>query len=87
MKGAFKKWKNQLCLMGLVAMLLVNATAFAYSPMVTMSVVDANLGVVLAEVARMGKANIVLNVKPTDTITVTFDQVPFETALYFIART
>ena len=73
--------------MGLVAMLLVNATAFAYSPMVTMSVVDANLGVVLAEVARMGKANIVLNVKPTDTITVTFDQVPFETALYFIART
>ena len=87
MKGAFKKWKNQLCLMGLVTMLLVNATAFAYSPMVTMSVVDANLGVVLAEVARMGKANIVLNVKPTDTITVTFDQVPFETALYFIART
>lgn len=87
MKGVFKKWKNQLCLMGLVAMLLVNATAFAYSPMVTMSVVDANLGVVLAEVARMGKANIVLNVKPTDTITVTFDQVPFETALYFIART
>lgn len=87
MKGAFKKWKNQLCLMGLVAMLLVNATAFAYSPMVTMSVVDANLGVVLAEVARMGKANIVLNVKPTDTITVTFDRVPFETALYFIART
>ena len=87
MKCVFKKWKNQLCLMGLVAMLLVNATAFAYSPMVTMSVVDANLGVVLAEVARMGKANIVLNVKPTDTITVTFDQVPFETALYFIART
>ena len=87
MKCVFKKWKKQLCLMGLVAMLLVNATAFAYSPMVTMSVVDANLGVVLAEVARMGKANIVLNVKPTDTITVTFDQVPFETALYFIART
>ncbi|MHC1759585.1 MAG: secretin N-terminal domain-containing protein [Negativicutes bacterium] len=87
MKVVFKKWKNQLCLMGLVALLLVNATAFAYSPMVTMSVVDANLGVVLAEVARMGKANIVLNVKPTDTITVTFDQVPFETALYFIART
>ena len=87
MKCVFKKWKKQLCLVGLVAMLLVNATAFAYSPMVTMSVVDANLGVVLAEVARMGKANIVLNVKPTDTITVTFDQVPFETALYFIART
>ena len=87
MTDVFKKWINQLCMVVFGALLLVNATAFAYSPMVTMSVVDANLGVVLAEVARMGKANIVLNVKPTDTITVTFDRVPFETALYFIART
>lgn len=63
------------------------APVSAFAPAVTMSVVDANLGVVLAEVARIGKANIVINVKPNETITVSFDSVPFETALYFIART
>ena len=87
MNAYCNKWKAFLCLMCFAALLLTGAPASAYSPTVTMSVADANLGVVLAEVARMGNANIVINVKPAETITVTFDKVPFETALYYIART
>ena len=81
------QWKIWLCLLCAVALLFTGTPASAYAPVVTMSVTDANLGVVLAEVARMGNANIVINVKPADTVTVTFDRVPFETALYYIART
>ncbi len=81
------QWKIWLCLLCAVALLFTGTPVSAYAPVVTMSVTDANLGVVLAEVARMGNANIVINVKPTDTVTVTFDRVPFETALYYIART
>jgi type II secretory pathway component GspD/PulD (secretin) len=84
-------WRYRLrkfiCTVCFATLLFCGTHALAYAPSVTMSVADANLGVVLAEVARMGKANIVINVKPTDTITVTFDRVPFETALYYIART
>ena len=87
MNAYCNKWKAFLCLICFTALLLTGAPASAYSPTVTMSVADANLGVVLAEVARMGNANIVINVKPAETITVTFDKVPFETALYYIART
>ena len=87
MNAYCNKWKAFLCLMCFAALLLTGAQVSAYSPTVTMSVADANLGVVLAEVARMGNANIVINVKPAETITVTFDKVPFETALYYIART
>lgn len=89
MHSCFNKWKMILCVVCFAGLLSSGATAFAYgySPMVSMSVVDANLGVVLGEVARMGRSNIVINVKPADTITVTFDNVPFETALYYIART
>lgn len=89
MNACFKRWKKFLCAACFAGLLSVGATAFAYgySPVVSMSVVDANLGVVLAEVARMGRSNIVINVKPADTITVTFDNVPFETALYYIVRT
>ena len=87
MNAYCNKWKAFLCLMCFAALLLTGAPVSAYSPTVTMSVADANLGVVLAEVARMGNANIVINVKPAETITVTFDKVPFETALYYIART
>ena len=81
------QWKNWLCLLCAFALLFTGTPASAYAPVVTMSVTDANLGVVLAEVARMGNANIVINVKPAETVTVTFDRVPFETALYYIART
>ena len=87
MNAYCNKWKTFLCLICFTALLLTGAPVLAYSPTVTMSVADANLGIVLAEVARMGKANIVINVKPAETITVTFDRVPFETALYYIART
>ena len=80
MNAYCNKWKAFLCLMCFAALLLTGAPVSAYSPTVTMSVADANLGVVLAEVARMGNANIVINVKPAETITVTFDKVPFETA-------
>ena len=81
------RWGKFVCIVCFALLLLTGTQGSAYSPSVTMSVADANLGVVLAEVARMGKANIVINVKPTETITVTFDRVPFETALYYIART
>jgi len=81
------QWKIWLCLLCAVTLLFTGTPVSAYAPVVTMSVADANLGVVLAEVARMGNANIVINVKPADTVTVTFDRVPFETALYYIART
>lgn len=81
------RWGKFVCIVCFALLLLTGTQGSAYSPYVTMSVADANLGVVLAEVARMGKANIVINVKPTETITVTFDRVPFETALYYIART
>jgi type IV pilus assembly protein PilQ len=86
MKLFCNRWKQFLSCICFAVLLLTGPQALAYAPSVTMSVADANLGVVLAEVARMGKANIVINVKPTDTITVTFDRVPFETALYYIAR-
>lgn len=81
------RWGKLVCIVCFALLLLTGTQGSAYSPSVTMSVADANLGVVLAEVARMGNANIVINVKPTETITVTFDRVPFETALYYIART
>lgn len=87
MKLVCKQWKIWSCLLCVAALLLAGTPVSAYAPVVTMSVADANLGVVLAEVARMGNANIVINVKPADTVTVTFDRVPFETALYYIART
>ena len=87
MKLPCEQWKIWLRLFCVVALLLTGTPVSAYAPVVTMSVADANLGVVLAEVARMGNANIVINVKPADTVTVTFDRVPFETALYYIART
>ena len=80
MNSCFAKGKKIVCLICFAGMLLLTATTFAYTPTVTMAVADANLGVVLAEVARMGRSNIVINVKPADTITVTFDNVPFETA-------
>ena len=87
MKLVCKQWKIWSCLLCVAALLLAGTPVSAYAPVVTMSVADANLSVVLAEVARMGNANIVINVKPADTVTVTFDRVPFETALYYIART
>ncbi|HWR29812.1 MAG TPA: secretin N-terminal domain-containing protein [Negativicutes bacterium] len=87
MNECCNRWKTLVRLICLLGVLVTAAPVSAYAPAVTMSVVDANLGVVLAEVARIGKANIVINVKPNETITVSFDSVPFETALYFIART
>ena len=87
MKLPYEQWKIWLRRLCVVALLLIGTPVSAYAPVVTMSVTDANLGVVLAEVARMGNANIVINVKPADTVSVTFDRVPFETALYYIART
>ena len=70
-----------------MGIMFVSTTINAYVPMVSMTVFDANLGVVLAEVARMGKANVVIDVDSKETISVDFKNVPFETALYFIART
>lgn len=82
-----KKFKSLISLLALAGCMIVASVANAYTPMISMRVFDANLGVVLAEVARMGKANVVVDVEPNATVSVDFKDVPFETALYFIART
>lgn len=87
MNTSCKKWKTLLCLICFAGLLFTGAIASADSSTVTMSVFDSNLVVVLTEVARMGKANVVIDVDQKETITVDFNNVPFETALNFIART
>lgn len=87
MQVRLAKLKFIVCLMITAALLLASTVSFAYMPMISMTVFDSNLGVVLAEVARMGKANVVIDVDSKETISVDFKNIPFETALYFIART
>ena len=82
----FDKLKLFISILLLAGFMTIATIAYAYAPMVSMTVFDASLGVVLAEVARMGKANVVIDVESKETISVDFKHVPFETALYFIAR-
>ena len=82
----FDKLKLFISILLLAGFMTIATIAYAYAPMVSMTVFDASLGVVLAEVARMGKANVVIDVESKETISVDFKNVPFETALYFIAR-
>jgi len=81
------KCKSVYILVWVVMLLMFSSPAQAYAPMISMTVTEANLGVVLSEIARMGKANAVVDVDARETISVDFRQVPFESALYFIART
>ncbi len=87
MKTSCNSWKTILCLVCFAGLLLTGVPAWASDATVTMSVADANLRVVLTEVAQMGRANLVVDVDPKDTISVDFNCVPFETALNYIART
>lgn len=83
-----KRWSTLLCMICLPFLLLAGSSVAAAANYgnVTMSTIESNLGVVLTEVARMGRVNVVVDVDPKETISIDFKNVPFETAVNFIAQ-
>ena len=86
MNDACNRWKKQLSLICFAGLLLFSTPALAYSPMVTMAVVDADVRDVLTGLSTIGRVNVVIDDAVTGRISVNFNNVPFESALEIITR-
>ena len=89
MNSCLKRWKMILCVACFAGLLSTGATAFAYaySPMVSMSVVDADVRDVLTGLASIGRVNVVIDDAVTGRISVDFKNIPFDSALEIITKT
>ncbi|MBP2667019.1 MAG: pilQ [Firmicutes bacterium] len=89
MNSCFKRWKKIICAACIAGLLSIGATAFAYgySPMVSMSVVDADVRDVLTGLASIGRVNVVIDDAVTGRISVDFNNIPFDSALEIITKT
>jgi len=81
------RWKKVFCTLFFAGALLSGPTTFAYSPLVTMAVVDADVRDVLTGLASIGKVNVVIDDGVTGRISVDFKNIPFDSALEIITKT
>ena len=79
-----RKFILLFCLYFLIAVALPSQAAAA--PMVTMSVVDADVRDVLTGLATIGKVNVVIDDSVSGKISVNFRNIPFESAIDTIVR-
>lgn len=82
--GLLPAWLRLVCLCLLFSFSLTLPAAAA--PMVTMSVVDADVRDVLTGLATIGKVNVVIDDSVSGKISVNFKNIPFESALDTIIR-